>query len=330
MRTASFVFAACGAAMLPITAFCDDSTAALRAGGIEFTKAPQIRMVVQDLRISPNAVAIRYEFINDGDKDVDALVAFPLPDIDTWEFYESPIGETTNDPVNFVGFKASADGKPVPVQVEQRAIYHGRDVTGLVQSAGVPVNVILNQNFHKLDDLPADKKKMLERAGIAEADAPDQEHPKWIVRTRFYWTQHFPAHKTVVLEQSYKPVTGQAFFSDTEWGEKAGSADDRWKKAYCMDDATIAKVKTMVAAAKQHPDRNSGMLEAYSTDFILKTANNWKGGAGNFHLTIDKLKPGNTLSLCWAGALRKTGPTTFEFAAQNFRPSADLAFVVLE
>jgi hypothetical protein len=330
MRIVVFVFAACGAAMLPFSAICDDSTAALGAGGIEFTKAPQIRMAVEDLHISPDAVRIRYEFVNDGDKDIDALVAFPLPDIDTWEFYESPIGETTGDPVNFVGFKAIADGKPVPVRVEQRAIYHGRDVTGLVQSAGVPVNVILNQNFRKLDSLPAEKKKLLERGGIAEADAPDQEHPKWIVRTRFYWTQHFPAHKTVVLEHSYKPVTGQAFFGETEASAKAGSADDSWKKKYCMDDATVAKLKTMTAAAKRHPDRNSGMLEAYSTDFILKTANNWKGGIGNFHLAIDKLKTGNALSLCWAGALKKTGPTTFEFAAQNFHPAVDLALVVLE
>jgi hypothetical protein len=97
-----------------------------------------------------------------------------------------------------------------------------------------------------------------------------------------------------------------------------------------MDAGTVAKLKAMgAAAAKRHGD-NGSALEAYSTDFILKTANNWKGGIGKFHLTIDKLKPDNVLSLCWAGDLKKTGPTMFEFTAANFHPTQDLAFVVIE
>jgi hypothetical protein len=313
-----------------IPAAADDSTAALGAGGIVLTKAAQLRMASEDLTISPDAVRIRYVFANDSAKAIDTLVAFPLPDIDTWNFYESPLGETTSDPVNFVGFNATAEGKPVPVKVEQRAIYRGKDVTALIQSVGVPVNVILNQNFRKLDALPAANKRLLERAGIAEADAPDQEHPKWIVRTRFYWQQHFPAHGSVTIEHSYKPVTGQAFFSAIEAEAAPGTTDDAWKKPYCMDAGTVAKLKTMTAAAQKHPDKNSGMLEAYTTDFILKTANNWQGGIGKFHLVIDKLKPGNVLSLCWDGRFAKTGPTTFAFDATDFHPQQDLAFVVLE
>jgi hypothetical protein len=316
--------------LLPRVALADDSTAALKAGGIEFTKAPDIRMASEDLRISPQAVRIRYEFANDSDKDIESLVAFPLPDIDTQEFYVSPIGQTTKDPVNFVGFHATANGKPIAVQVEQRAIFQGKDVTALVKSVGVPINVIINENWHKLDGLAPDKKKVLERTGIAEADGPDQEHPKWTVRTRFYWTQHFPAHKTVVIEHDYQPVTGQAFFTPTDADAKPGGGDDYWKKKYCMDAGTVAKLKAMgAAAAKRHGD-NGSALEAYSTDFILKTANNWKGGIGKFHLTIDKLKPDNVLSLCWAGDLKKTGPTMFEFTAANFHPTQDLAFVVIE
>ena len=311
-------------------ALADDSTAALKAGGLEFTRAPEIRMAAEDLRISPKTVRIRYEFANDSDKEIDSVVAFPLPDIDTQEFYVSPIGQTTKDPVNFVGFHAIADSKPIAVQVEQRAIYQGKDVTGLLKSVGVPVNVIINENWHKLDGLAADKKKMLERAGIAESDAPDQEHPKWTVRTKFYWTQRFPAHKTVVIEHSYQPVTGQAFFTQTDADAKPGSDDDYWKKKYCMDAGTLARLKTMIAAAVKRHDENGGALEAYSTDFILKTANNWKGGIGKFHLVIDKLKPDNALSLCWSGDLKKTGATTFEFNAASFHPAQDLAFVVVE
>ena len=45
------VCATCGAAMLSTSAICDDSTAALGAGGIVFTKAPQIRMAVEALAV---------------------------------------------------------------------------------------------------------------------------------------------------------------------------------------------------------------------------------------------------------------------------------------
>lgn len=310
-------------------ALADDSSAALSAGGVVFTKAPNIRMASEDLYISPDVVRIRYEFVNDSDREIETLVAFPLPDIDTWNFYEVPLGRTTGDPVNFVDFSARADGKSVPVKVEQRAIYEGRDVTGLLRAAGVPVNVIVNEGFKTLNALPDAKKKVLEKAGIAERDAPDQEHPKWTVRTRFYWMQHFSPHKTVVLEHSYKPVTAQAFFSEIAANLKPGSPDEYWKKTYCMDEGTVVALKAKLAARKS-ANSNDGMLNAYSTDFILKTANNWSGGIGRFHLIIDKLKPGNVLSLCWDNGLKKTGPTRFTFTRENFRPSRDLAFAVFE
>ena len=66
-------------------AIADDSSATLGAGGLELTKAADIRMAAEDLYLSPNAVKLRYEFTNDGPKDVDTVVAFPLPDIDTSE-----------------------------------------------------------------------------------------------------------------------------------------------------------------------------------------------------------------------------------------------------
>jgi hypothetical protein len=72
------------------------------------------------------------------------------------------------------------------------------------------------------------------------------------------------------------------------------------------------------------------MLNAYETDYILKTANNWNGPIGRFRLVLDKLKPDNTLSLCWDGELKKTGPTTFEAVRTNFAPTRDIHLLVLE
>ena len=308
----------------------DDSSAMLAAGGIRFTKAPDIRMAREDLYLSPKAVRIRYEFANDGAKDVDSLVAFPLPDIDLWNYYEEPIGTVGTDPINFVNFKAVADGRNVPVQVEQRAFLGNRDVTDIVKSVGLPVNVLIGDGIKTIDHLSPAKKKVLEKAGLAEADAPDQEHPKWVVRTKFYWTQHFPAGKTIVLEHSYMPVTGQTFFTQDDLKpNNTGEGGFDWQKDYCMDAGTLSAIRKLIDAPRP-AGQDPGMLNITSTGFILKTANNWKGGIGTLHLTIDKLKPSNVMSLCWKGDLRKTGATTFESTLTNVQPASDIKFVVLE
>src|ERR1700742_2746255 len=112
-----------GAVLLSAPGWADDSSAALGAGGVVVTQAADIRMAKEDLYVSPKKVRIHFAFVNDSARDIDTIVAFPLPDIDMNEFTESPIGTVTDDPVNFVGFTVSADGKPVVPTVEQRAFY---------------------------------------------------------------------------------------------------------------------------------------------------------------------------------------------------------------
>jgi len=308
-------------------ALADDSSAALAAGGIVFTKNTPVRMAAEDLAIGPKAVRIRFVFANDTAKDVETLIAFPLPDIDTAQFWGSALGTVTDDPVNFIGFKAVVDGKPVSFAVEQRAFLKGRDVTAVLAANGAPVNPVANEGYVKLEKLSADKRQRLIAAGVAEGDA-DEFVPQWTVRTKFYWTQRFPAHKSVVIEHSYQPVAGQAFATPTEFD---GSMENPYAKEFCMDAATLARVKAMMKAHKGTPDGlGPGMLNAYQTDYILKTANNWNGPIGRFHLTLDKLKADNALSLCWDGDLKKTGPTTFEAVRENFAPARDIHMLVLE
>jgi len=318
-----------GAALLAAApAFADDSSAALAIGGIVFTKNTPVRMAAEDLTVSPKAVHIRFVFANDTANDVETLVAFPLPDIDLAEYWGSALGSVTDDPVNFVGFKAVVDGKAVAFRVEQRAFVGIKDVTDLIASTGLQVNLVAGEGYQKLDKLAPDKQKRLIAAGVLETDESHNFYPKWRVRTKFYWTQRFPAHKSVVIEHSYQPVTGQAFAVPTEFD---GSMENPYAKQYCMDAATLARVKAMMKAHKGTPDGMSlGMLNVYETDYILKTANNWNGPIGKFHLTLDKLKADNALSLCWDGELKKTGPTTFEAVRENFAPTRDIHLLVLE
>jgi hypothetical protein len=322
MRHALIALAALAAAA---PAFADDSSAALGAGGIVFTKNTPVRMAAEDLYVSPQAVRIRFEFQNPTNKDVETIVAFPLPDIDTAEFYGSAVGTVTDDPKNFVGFKAVVDGNPVPFTVEQRAFVKNREVTQVVLAAGAPVNPVVAEGYDKIFKLSRDKQKALVAAGAAEGEGGNDFVPQWTVRTRFYWTQKFPAHKTVVIEHSYQPVTGQSFFS-TQYQKR----NDKQNAEFCFDAGTWASLDARTAQRKQSDGESGTYMNAYQTDYILKTANNWQGSIGRFHLTLDKLKPDNVLSLCWDGDLKKTGPATFEFTQTNFAPARDLHIVVLE
>jgi hypothetical protein len=320
--------AACAALALCAPARADDSSAMLGAGGIVLTKSADIRMATEDLYISPKAVRVRYTFTNDSGKDIDTIVAFPLPDVDNYELAESPIGTTSGGTPNFVGFKLTVDGKPVTATPEERAVYKGQDVTAQVVAAGAPVDVVIGGGYDRLQKLSAAHHEALVKAGLLEgAGGEDPVHAKWTAQTKFWWKMHFPAGKTVTVEHSYTPVTGQAFFGDFDFSDKAQNA---YNARFCIDAPTRAAITARLAALKKKTGGESGLLNAYSTDFVIVTANNWKGPIGKFHLTVDKLKADNILSLCWGADLRKTGPTTFEATRTDFAPKQDIQILVLE
>src|SRR5205085_52934 len=128
-------------------------------------------------------------------------------------------------------------------------------------------------------------------------------------------------------KHSYQPVTGQSFFGQESLGDKDEGPSNR--KAFCIDAATRKVIEARIAKLDKS-GVNGAYLEAYQTEFVLKTANNWKGPIGRFRLTLDKLKPENVLSLCWDGDLKKTGATTFEGTREDFAPTRDIKLLVLQ
>ncbi len=325
MRSITMALAAAAAIGVP-AALADDSSAMLSAGGLVFTKSTPVRMAAEDLYVSPTAVRVRFAFENPTAKDVETIVAFPLPDIATGEFAESGIGTVTDDAKNFVGFKVVIDGKPVAVTVEQRAFLKSKDVTAQLLGFGAPLNPVTDGGYEKLEHLAKNKKTAMIAAGLAEGD-DDAFYPRWTVKTKFYWNQKFPAKKTVVIEHSYRPVTGQSFFTTTyhQRAEKNlfGDID------YCIDARTWASLAARTGGAV-NPSEGTRLMNTYETGYILATAANWQGPIGRFHLTLDKLKADNILSLCWDCELKKTGATTFEFRKDAFAPKRDIHLVVFE
>ena len=317
-------------ALMP-AALADDSSAEMGAGGIVLTKNADIRMASEDLYISPKQVKVHYTFTNNSGKDIDTIVAFPLPDVNNAELAESPIGTTTGSGPNFVGFKLMVDGKPVTATPEEKAMFNGKDVTALVRAAGVPLNYVVSGGYDKTHKMTKAQLAPLVKAGLLENEGDDKDpnyHALWTTTTKFWWKMHFPAGKTVSVDHTYQPVTGQSFFSDSEVNTPDKDYDNT--KIYCIDAGTRATILKAIKDTTAKNLRNGSLLNAYRTDFIIKTANNWSGPIGKFHLTIDKLKPTNIMSMCWSGDLKKTGPTKFESTLTNFAPKQDVKFLVLE
>jgi hypothetical protein len=315
------------AATLVAPALADDSSAMLGAGGIMLTKNADIRMASEDLFLSPNQVKVHYTFTNDSGKDVDTIVAFPLPDVDNYELGESPIGTTKDTTPNFVGFALSVDGKTVVPTSEERAYFNGKDVTAQLLALGAPLNVVIGGGYDKLNKLPKASHDALVKAGLLEDEGSDSVHAKWVTKTKFWWKMHFPAGATVSVDHTYQPVTGQTFFGTYVFTDKDETA--RYAKDYCIDAGTKSAILAGLGDIKKKTG-NDGLLNQYTTDFVIVTANNWKGPIGKFHLTIDKLKPSNILSLCWPGDIHKTGATRFESTLTNFAPKKDIQILVLE
>ena len=174
-------------------AVADDSTAELSGGGLVFTQNADIRMASEDLRISPMDVKVRYEFVNDSDRDIDAIVAFPLPDVDMERYVETPLGRMTDDSKNFVDFTATADGKPITAQFERKAMQNGKVVSAQVRAAGLDVDIYSEAYHTQLDKLPMEKKKQLKAQGLMNIGEDEWVQPRWTVQTKYYWRQHFPA-----------------------------------------------------------------------------------------------------------------------------------------
>ena len=314
--------------LVPAIARADDSSAELGAGGLVFTRSAAIRLANEDLQISPKEVVARFTFVNEGKNDVDTIVAFPLPDIDTSRFSEEPLGHTTGDPINFVGFAIASNGVKVPFQVEPRAIYKDRDVSEIVRRAGVPLSIVAPGFTKALDGLSPEKLKLLEEADLIDRESGSYAHPHWLVRTRFWWRQHFPIGKPVILDERYRPVTGESLAGHEELAPT--SEDGRyWLKTYCMDAKVRTAALAMLARNSANP-RSGNLLTALATDYVLSTGNNWKGPIGRFRLVLDKLKPENVLSLCWGGDLKPVGPTTLESTRENFAPKSDIRLLVLQ
>ncbi len=326
IQTLSVLCALSGAAL------ANDTMATLGTGGLVFIQTGAVKMVSEDLYVSPAEVRVKYEFRNEGEADTRTLVAFPLPDITGSPDFMVSI--PTEDPGNLFGFQTLLNGEPVEAQLHQYVFAQNIEYTDLLVGMGVPLTPFGAETIEAIAALSEEQKVELFHNGLVvpmEYDSGQgwqkEYYPAWTLKSTYSWEADFPVGETVTVEHSYKPSVGGTvavtFLAEPYDGYDAAAA---YKKKYCTDDAFVTAVEKTLPSPEE---RYSAPFFETWLSYVWSTGANWSGPIGKFHLTIDKGSPDNLVSFCWDGKVTKTSPTTFEMEAEDWWPPWDRELEVL-
>jgi hypothetical protein len=309
-------------ALITFPLCANDTLVTLGAGGLVPLKSAAIAMESEDLQISVRQITVRYIFRNKSGYDIDATVAFPLPELNGGDLENVPMHLPSKDPVNFVDFKISVDGRPVQPSVDVRASFDGKGITDRLAALGLPVSVADKRFEAALARLSRAQQGQLEKDSWIECDEdkPRRCGAYWMTDVQYYWVQHFPAGAAVAVEHSYKPVVGGSYIPATYSGAST-------IKPYCGGPDALARI---AAYKKSHPAKTRDDIVLYENriQYILTTANNWSGPIGSFHLSVGAESPEDIVVTCMPG-LKRVTPTRYEFSQADFRPAKELDLLIL-
>ena len=314
-------------AALGSSAFANDSTATVGAGGLVLEKTDAIAMESEDLYVSADEVRVRYLFRNLSAKPVTTVVAFPMPSRKMSDEFGGDVAYPS-------GFKTTVDGTSVKVTLERKAVAGGKDYRARLEALKVPIAPeSINETIKRMDSLPASTRAELVRLGLAGVEEWDDDGkgmkkhliPLWTVEDKYWWTQTFPAGREVRIDHRYVPGAGGSVESFIAFPEYRNTPEARATIAkYCVDQATIAAVDKRRNKGLEGP-----LMPQRTVEYILTTGANWAKPIGDFRLVVDKGKPGNLVSFCGED-VKKISPTQFEMRKRNWRPTRDLEVLILE
>ena len=314
----------------PRPSCANDSSAELSVGGLVFARNADVSLESQELTITPESVTVLYRFLNQSQKPVTLRIAFPLPDIDLAEAdnYAFP----TNDPVNFVGFETKVDGKPIKLNIVQRAVLGAKDVGATLRGLGVPLLPLGAQQI-KLTELPQPARdKLIEEGLLTQAGTNDQGRPlyeaTWTVKTSAVRQQTFAPNRLVTVEHRYRPSVGLSQDTVLRKGLRQNkgmeSEVERYRNEYCIQPAFLTALDKLGGAAEP----NTGKVQERRIAYRLKTGANWAGPIKDFRLVVDRQKTERLVSFC-APNMKPISPTAIEASAKDFTPDKDLKILIV-
>lgn len=316
--------------ILSVPAHANDSIAEIGTGGLVLARSDRISLDREELFVSLDRIDVAYRFRNQGEEDIETIVAFPMPDIQFNPWGDTALPLDTDD--NFLGFSVTVDGMPVTPRLEQRALAAGIDVTAELEANGVPLFPFAEETFTALARLPESLIGDWIARGIVHVsrygttgEITDHYEPFWTLTSTYWWRMTFPAGRPVMVEHAYRPsiggTVGVSFFED---GRFAGPIFEEYLQKYCMDEGFLRAIRRrMMESGTDVPPFFESRIA-----YVLHTGSNWLGPIGTFRLTVDKGDERNLVSFCGEN-VRKIGPTTFEMTRNDFYPARDLAFLFL-
>jgi hypothetical protein len=315
------------ALILGQAAIANDSSAEKAAGGLVLKQNNDIDMVSEDLYVSPAEVRVRYVFRNRARQPRRITVAFPMPDRDMLYEMESEVAYPS-------GFRTQVDGRPVRMSVERRAMVDGVDRSAELTRVGIPIAPPEGERAYQVANriarLPQAAQERLARAGLIDADGLHADErqilPRWTVREAWHWDQVFPAGRDLRVEHRYQPGVGGTAGVPLASRDFRNSEDGRaYQRDYCTGAAFLAALDRMSARAERSQAN-------YPTEqrlrYILTTGGNWRSPIGDFRMVVDKGRPDAIVSFCGEG-VRRISPTQFEVRHRNWRPTRDLAVLIV-
>ncbi|UPY38226.1 DUF4424 family protein [Sediminicoccus sp. KRV36] len=304
-------------------ALANDSSAAIGLGGLTLTRSAEIRLDQQELFISRTQVRVNYVFTNTTDRDIETLVAFPLPD-----FTHSPV-ERVPDYARDLNFRTLVDGRPLALELVQRATFRGKDITDRLRGLGLPLVGGADERFeYAANALPEATRAALVREELVLGHFGNGrttiDEPAWTVTSSITRRQIFPGGRSLRVQHSYTPFAGGSVGGRLSPRHRQ-SADFRAARAqFCMDDSFIAALDRRTSRAANGSDYSEVWLQ-----YMLTPGGNWAGPIRDFRLVVDKGNPGSIVSFCGEG-VRRLDDRRFEMRLRDVTPSRELDILIVD
>ena len=344
LRSAAFL--AAGATLVgvvsPLTP-ANDGAASLAAGGIQLRKEARISMEKERLSISVRKITVEYEFRNNSKQDITTEVAFPIPE------YSSTL-DTFNAPPDFPDFRLWIDEQAIPPRTDVQALVKGVNKAEHLTHFGI--DIVHFGGYEKYQEYAGEYQVL----GLSEAaqrelleagliSGPDKK-PAWTVHVAHYWTITFPAQKTVQVRHEYTPVTGQAqipwdYFQSLESQKSAVPSNDSARIAAaltrqaCFDTrnekrrARPAQRPNLQLSTRDLATWGSTFVVIDFVEYILTTANTWKGPIKDFQLEVDTSNPWGIqpllVNFCWDGPVQRLDNHHLSARKRDFVPKNELS-----
>ena len=320
--------------LLAAPAAANDGFMGLPAGGLTLQKSEAIAMLEEDLFLSLDEVRVDYVFRNDSPAPVTAQIGFPMPGLPVAvNFDAADTGYDMSDvkDLELLKFQTRVEGKPVTSRPVVRAFVfpefkegdkqdrfrftNATDITAELTGAGVPLTFDAAAIKAAYARLPAAKKADWQKRGVYTKEA-DYEVPGWFLSTIFVRDQTFAPGQNVRVQHRYKPFPAGFVMVSNHFAYDRQLAVDA-----CVDKPTGRAIERILKP------QNGGT--GYVIDYVVTTANTWKGPIGRFRMTVDKGNAKNIVSFCGDG-VKKTGPTTFTLERRNYRPQREIKVLVVK